>query len=157
AEKITMNLSEDDIKDIVDKVLLKMKDDEKLQKIIQDKLELAAGTGNAIYVDQMMSDYDEGIEELQEAIDEATFNDGIQSTRWVEKDVIVKRDFALNAGEDQNEGTLTVTGEQQVDKENVEFAYEFGFADEFFDEQFQLDGSFTWDGKKGEDEVALTI
>src|SRR5699024_11978635 len=60
-EKITMKLDEDQIKEIADKVLSKMKEDDKLKEIVADKLEVAVGAGNAVMVSDMMDDFDDAI------------------------------------------------------------------------------------------------
>lgn len=156
-EKITMKLNEDQIKEIADKVLSKMKEDDKLKEIVADKLEVVVGAGNAVMVSDMMDDFDDAIEEVQELFEDGVFKEGITSTIWVDKDTIVKRDFAFNAGEGSNEGTLKMKGDQKVSKEEVAFAYEFGFEDEYDDVVFNLDGSLTWKDDQAEDEVTLTF
>src|SRR5699024_12688975 len=98
-KKITMYLSEEDVKEMIVSILEKAQDDEDLQEIIKELMQaqmmgLSADQANV----DLETDLDELFDEdLDEAIDvvkeDLDMPDGITSSIWVDDKKIAKRDL----------------------------------------------------------------
>ncbi|MBC5637516.1 hypothetical protein H8S33_11925 [Ornithinibacillus sp. BX22] len=162
-EKITFQLSEKQVKDILKDTFTKMADDDRMKEIIQEYI-LAQGTSPIRLgesMDVLIPNFDEEYENiLQEAItglDSFMIPDGFTSTIWVNKDIIVKRDFSIELGPTEEElVTFYLNGTLNQNDTDVSLAYELGFVDELgIDYKINLDGELS--NKKGEINDSLTL
>lgn len=162
-EKITMNLTEQQTKDVLKSLLEKMQKDEELKKLLADTITeqstggMFAMPGGEEYTKDMMEEFESGIQEVLNTIDEnLQMPNGIQSTIWVNKKSIVKRSLAVSAGPD---GELKIEGEQLLEKDQQQWAYDFVVLDTSINEENKVTftGDLNWDGKKGNDTMKLVV
>lgn len=83
AEKITMNLSEDQFKSLITSVLEKMKGDEQFQEILSNQLERAGSTpleDPEVFqqqIDEVLGEFDSAMDQGIEAVENFQFPDGV--------------------------------------------------------------------------------
>ncbi|MEN2467516.1 DUF6583 family protein [Ornithinibacillus sp. FSL M8-0202] len=162
-EKITFQLTEKQVKDILKDTFTKMADDDRMKEIIEEYI-LAQGAGPFRFgesIDVLIPNFDEEYENiLQEAItglDSFMIPDGFTSTIWVNKDIIVKRDFSIELGPTEDElVTFYLNGTLNQNDTDVSLAYDLGFVDELgIDYKINLDGELS--NNKGEINDSLTL
>ncbi|SFB24469.1 hypothetical protein SAMN04488072_11143 [Lentibacillus halodurans] len=134
-EKITLQLSEQEVKELVTTVLEKMKNDDQLKEIIKDQIKMqqfgifASNTMPAEMeneVDTMMEDFEQSIDETINGLEDFQIPDGLTSVVWVQDDLIVKRDFSVSmAPKDEETVSLTVQGNQLLQDAQQTIDYEF--------------------------------
>lgn len=163
AEKLSMMLTEQQSKDLIKSLFKKVQQDEQFKKLLKDVIiEQSTGgiyamPGSKEAADTLMEDFDSGIQEAIDSIDENLhLPDGIQSTIWVHKKSIVKRSFAVTAGE---EVELQIEGEQLLEKDQQQWTYDFIAIDKTYNEENKVTftGDLNWDGKKGKDTMKLLV
>lgn len=146
-EKITMKLSEQEVKDLFVKILEKAKKDDKLDDLIQTMYEQSTGMAVTSLDMNFSKEMDTTIEEMVQAIKDASIPKGLTSEIWHDKDIIVKRHFEMTAGED----TFAIDGKQMVTNDQQIFEYEIG--DET--DKLVLTGDLSWKDHKGADTITI--
>lgn len=168
ADKITMSLSEDQVKDILTKVFAKMEKDEKLKEIIKEQFQLQQfGFGLPIAnippqvqeeADSFIEEFETAMKEAQEGIKDTHFPDGINSTIWVKDKLIVKRDFNLKMGvTEESVAGVQITGTQKLDKDKQVFDYDFNVTDQYNDGSIHISGDLSSKDGKAEDTIKVTM
>lgn len=162
-DKISMDLTEEQTKELVKDLFKKIQKDEQFKKLLSDTIvEQSTGgmfamPGSEEYANDIMEGFDEGIQEAIDSIDEdLEIPNGIQSTIWVDKKSIVKRSFAVSAGTD---GELKIEGEQLLEKDQQQWSYDFIVVDTTMNNENKLTftGDLNWDGKKGKDSMKVLV
>ncbi|WP_404453791.1 hypothetical protein [Oceanobacillus kapialis] len=160
-EKITMQLSEQQVKDLIVTVLEKMKDDEKLKELIREQMSLQqfGSTMATADIDQVISDFESGLEDGINEIDKLSIPNGLNSTIWVHDDVIAQRDFSVEIGSTENDNTvaLNVKGTQLLEDTQQTFNYDFSYDDGYSEGTMNLTGDFAWEDNQATDSLALTF
>lgn len=157
AEKITMHLSEKEVKDLLVKVFDKIKKDEKIKEIIKEQLSTTA------MIDQDMkeifNEYENALEDAKHEIQDLYIPDGLSSTIWIDKKLIVKRELTFTVGSSENDyATLSINGEQLLEKKNQTFTYDFSFKDSYNEEgKLTFTGDLSWKDDKIKDTIKFLI
>ncbi|SOC39280.1 DUF6583 family protein [Ureibacillus acetophenoni] len=142
ANKISLELSGDQIKDILVKVLEKAKDDPKFEDIILETVKNATGTAGS-FDDEFDIDINEGLDSAIKELKDTDIPTGISYTVWISNDTVVQSD--LEIGEFKAEGTRLFTNEKQ------QWDYTF----EVEGEKLSFVGDLTYKNGEIEDEVTL--
>ncbi|WP_010532441.1 DUF6583 family protein [Lentibacillus jeotgali] len=134
AEKITFSLSEEQFKEMIQTVLEKAKDDDRLKEIVEKQIRNQFGifTSGSLpaemenEVSSAMKDYEKSIDEALNELADFQIPDGLSSVIWVKDNLIVKRDFSIGmAPKDEEVSTLSITGDQLLNDSEQNLAYEF--------------------------------
>src|SRR5699024_8655256 len=129
AKKITMDLSEEQVKEMLISMLEKAEDDEDLQKIIKDRMQaqMMGVSADSADVDEL---FDEGIPEVIDAIeDDFHMEDGITSTIWVDDKKVAKRDLNVSVGNGDEAADLIVEGTNALEDEQQKYDYQLSLVD----------------------------
>ncbi|HLQ71101.1 MAG TPA: DUF6583 family protein [Bacillota bacterium] len=130
-EKITMHLSEKELKSILNKTISTMQQDKVLKEMIRDQLHLDFFSNMTDldqmpeeFIDDFINGFDDGLDEMKSGISDLEIPNGLTSTIWVKDDVIVKRDFSLDIGPSSDKmATISIKGEQLLGKEEQSIDY----------------------------------
>lgn len=160
AHKLTMTLSEEEIKKLTKEFIEKVRTDEKFKDLLKDAAgeQLAYTSFSpdefAVGLDDLMEDFDEVLLEMIEDVDMWELPGGLISTIWTDKDRIVKRHFELSIDEDV---TLKVAGTQLIQKDQQQWAYDVTVHNEYFEEDNTLTftGDLNWNGQEGKDRIDI--
>ncbi|ASN05047.1 DUF6583 family protein [Virgibacillus necropolis] len=166
AEKITFQLNEKQVKDLLSSVMEKMKDDKRLKEIIREQLavqSLGAGVSTSSIAPSVENDIDQMIKEFETTLDKAikgleTFQipDGLNSTIWVKDEQIVKRDFSLSMGPSKDElVTFEINGTQTLGETDQTFDYTIGAVENGQDSSMTITGDLSWKDNKADDSIKL--
>ncbi|UFU00057.1 hypothetical protein KO561_03570 [Radiobacillus kanasensis] len=158
ATKITLSLTEKQVKDIMDKVLAEAEKDEKLKEMLKNQASLNPSLNpNAAQLTQMLEDFESGIADAREELKDLQIPDGLTSTLWVEEDIIVKRDFVLKMGSSKEElGELKLTGTQLIREDKQTFDYDLALKDQMEEITLTLTGDLSWKDNKAKDNIKIT-
>lgn len=166
AKKLSMKLSEEDVKKLMKDLFGKIRDDKKLKEMIKESLNeqdaLASITGEDLSseFDELFKDFNNDMNEVIEDIDTWSIPGGIESTIWQHAKSIVKRDFAMGLGEYEGEEMLfEVEGMQLLEQENQQWAYTLTVKDNYFDEEntIEFTGDLAWDKEKSKDSMKVSF
>ena len=165
AKKLSMKLSEKEVKALMTEFFEKFRDDEKLMGILKesmlDQAALASSLGEDMSseVDNVFDDMEGDLNEVIEEIDTWRFSDGIESTIWHHSNKVVKRDFAMSAGENEEETSFEISGTQLLEKTNQKWAYTVIVNDSYYDEENSLEftGDLTWKDNKAKDSIKISV
>lgn len=161
AKKLTMHLTEDEVKTLLKNLFVKLKDDDKLKEMLKDQMAMSSFAGDVTASDltELISGYEEGLESAIGEVDSLHIPDGITSTIWHHSNHIIKRDFAMTAGEDKNdEGSVKVSGVQSLEKTNQKWEYTITATDSFDDEEvLKFEGDLSWKDNKAADSITITM
>jgi len=161
AKKITMNLSEAQVKTLLKDLLEKAKKDDKLKEIIKDQLSLSTFPGDSSLDDlaMIMEEFDNSLDEVIEGVDTLSIPDGLQSTILLHSNLIVQRDFALVIGPSEDElVTFNVKGTQLLEKTAQQWDYKVAVTDTFGDEStVNIKGDLSWKDQKADDSIAISV
>jgi|GEM_PF-944821 len=161
AEKLTLHLDEEEIKELLSSLLDKAKEDDKLKGMIKKQFTGAGPTAQMVtdMADEIMAEYENTIEDIKtEVNDELMIPDGLTSTIWVDKDRIVKRDFEISMGWNESElVTSTINGTQILEDDYQSFNYDLGFKDAYNDEVLTILGDLSYIDDKIEDSIKLQV
>lgn len=156
AEKIAMDLSEEEVQQIIKSVLEKMQKDDYLKDLMKEQFEMNFLSQSEI--DEMMVEFDEGIAEAIEEVENINVPNGINSTVWIDSGLIVQRSFEMKTiDEYDNEATIGLFGTQLLDKTAQKLDYDLTLVDDFDDITINLAGDFSRDGEKIADTFALSV
>lgn len=164
AKKLSMKLSEEEVKSLMKEFFEKVRDDEKIKEILKesldDQLAMASVTGEElpIELDEFIGEFEEGLNEIIENVDTWSIPGGIESTIWQESNLIVKRDFAMTLVNDEGqEVSYDVSGTQLLEKTNQQWAYMITLTGSDIDgeETLEFTGDLTWDQQKSKDSIKM--
>ncbi|WP_337970068.1 DUF6583 family protein [Virgibacillus salexigens] len=159
-EKVTMQLSENEVKQILTTILDKLEKDEKVKEILsqQMKLQQLGGTAMNSEMEQMITDFETGLADAKEALTDLQIPNGLTSTIWIHDDVIAQRDFQVQMGPSSEElVTLAVKGTQLLKEDSQVFNYDVTFEDSVDQGKMNLAGDLSWKDNKATDSINLTI
>ena len=128
-KKVKMDLSEIEVKKLMKNLFEKAKKDEKLKSILKEQIAVSSIAGDASNNDiaTMMENYDDGLDEVIKGIDSISIPNGLQSTIWHQSNTIMKREFKMGIGQDNNQvSMLAIGGTQMLDKEAQKWDYKVG-------------------------------
>lgn len=163
-EKISMHLTEEQLKNLMSTVLEKMESDKKLKELISEQVAVqqfgASFTAASMTPDmqdemsQLISSFETAIKDARKGLDELQIPDGLQSTIWVNDDLIVKRDFSVKFGLTKDEMTaLSVNGTQLLKDTKQIFNFELGATDPSGNYTIDINGEL----KNQENEITDSI
>ncbi|GIO21734.1 DUF6583 family protein [Oceanobacillus sp. J11TS1] len=164
AEKITMNLSEKELKSVITSVLEKMKGDNKFKEILKGQFEQTASMpleDPAVMeeqIDQVLKEFDNAIDQGIEEIKNFQFPDGLQSTLWVSDNKVVQRDTSISlAPEGEKLLNISLSGGQLFDDKQLYFDQTLTMNGEHEEVSIGFDGDFQGDGDAVTDSANLTF
>src|SRR5699024_12015554 len=108
AEKITMHLTEEEVKDILSSIVNKMSNDDRVKEKLDDLYNLF-DIGDSIDptgdydVEDFIGEFEDSLDEVIDEINELSIPDGLTSTIWANKNLILQREFILNIGTSDSE------------------------------------------------------
>lgn len=160
ATKISMNLSENDVKSLLTSLLEKAKNDKKLHSIMEKKIE-ENNLLSQYYEDQMYTELADFTKDFKMAMTYAIKNmdslyleDGLQSTIWEVSDLIVKRDALLSMGShESNEFTLSLKGKQLPDTTEQKWDYTLKTSDDYDTYSIDFSGALSWENNQSDDYI----
>lgn len=151
--KITFHLDEKEFKRLLKETLEKLQKDETLKRIIKN--EFIGSSSEKLDLDADLNDM---FTEMINGIDSIKLPDGIKSIIWVNKDVIVKRDFKVSAlNEFGEKATVSIEGTQSLTKEKQSFDYVVKGSDEFSEGALNLKGDLSLEKDKIKDHVTFGV
>lgn len=164
AEKVTLDLSEDDVKKLLTSIFDKLSKDEVVKDIIKDQFsnQLLGLNNPGLVIDNevrdLINDYEAAMEDAKEEIQDFHFPNGITSSVWVDDKLIVKRDFSIEMGPNENDlVTFTIDGTQKLTDDHQVFSYDLGFKDSYDEGTMNVTGDLTWEDDKIKDSIKLII
>ncbi|WP_080874184.1 DUF6583 family protein [Oceanobacillus timonensis] len=164
AEKIAMNLSEDELKSVITSVLEKMKEDEEFQEILRNQFERSASTPlqdpevMQQQIDTMFAEFDTAIDQGIEGVENFQFPDGLQSTLWVSDDKVVQRELVASmAPEGEEPIAFSLSGGQLLNDDQIYFDHTLTMGDENVEANIGLNGDFQGTGESVTDNANLTF
>jgi len=160
-EKVTMKLSEEQVKTLLVDLFKKAREDEKLKALLKEQIAFSTMTDDVS--DQKLTDLISDFEaSLDEAVDEVNgwhIPNGIESTIWHKSNNIVKREFAMSVGVTEDEiSTLKIAGVQSLEKSGQKWDYSFTGTDSYTQEDtvVKFTGDLTWKDGKSDDTMTIT-
>src|SRR5699024_2162360 len=153
-KKMTMHLSEDEVKDILKAIFEKMQKDDRLKEIMQEQIQMQqfrmpADASLDMNFDEMMNDFDDALKEAQDGLKDFKIPDGITSTIWTKDKLIVKREFSVEMGPTKDQlAKFTVNGTQKLEDNNQSFDYKESSA--------SVTGDFSTKDDKATDSIKLS-
>lgn len=158
-EKITLHLSEKQVKDLVTKVLNKMEKDKTLKELLKEQstLQQMGGTKMNAEADLLISDFESGIAEVKDAMNKFNIPDGLTAALWINDGLVVQRDFKMKMGPSEQElVSISVKGTQLLKDDNQFFNYDLGFSDGYNEGTMNVSGDLSWKDDKAKDSIKLT-
>ncbi|AXI09643.1 hypothetical protein CUC15_12225 [Oceanobacillus zhaokaii] len=159
AEKISMQLTEEQVKGILTAVFDKLEKDEKLKELIREQAALQLGGTAAVdpEVDQLLSDFETAIADAKTGLADFQIPNGFNSAIWVENDLIVQRDLSIEMGPSAEElVSFSVKGGQLLKDATQFFDYNLGFAEAGNESIINIAGDLSWEDNKATDKISLT-
>lgn len=160
AEKIEFQLTEEEVKELLNLTIDKMKKDERLKEIIKDQI-MYSQLGDSVVeseVDDMLADFETSLEDMKQDLAEVQIPNGLNSTIWVDDNLIVQRDFSIDIGPSTDDLIqLSVTGNQLFTDISQWFNYDFAFSDAYDEGSLQLEGDLNFEDNQGNDKIELTV
>nr|WP_306798669.1 DUF6583 family protein [Oceanobacillus saliphilus] len=161
SEKITLHLTEQELKDILTTVLDKMEKDERLKEIIKDQM-TAQQFGSSVYMDDeielLMADFETAISEAKQELATFQIPNGLTSIIWIDDNRVVQRDFVIELGPSTDELVmLSVKGSQLFTDNNQFFNYDLAFSDSYEEGSMNISGDLNWDNNQATDFISLTV
>lgn len=161
-EKVAMKLSEEQVKTLLVDLFKKARDDEKLKALLKEQIAFSTMTDDVS--DQQLTDIITDFEDsLDEAVNEVNgwhIPNGLESTIWHKSNSIVKREFAMSLGVNEDEiSSLKIAGVQSLEKSGQKWDYSFTGKDSYTqeDETVKFTGDLTWKDGKSDDTMTLTL
>lgn len=164
SEKITFQLSEEQVKEILKDTLTKMSEDDKFKDILLNYIQ-TQGTGPFVFgenanleIPNFEEEFDIAIQDAINGIDNFKVPNGFTSTIWVAEDIIVKRDLSLELGPTEDQlATVYLTGNLSKDKSDLSFDYDLGVEEQGLDQSLTLEGTLSNDKGEINDTITLSI
>lgn len=156
AEKLTFQLTEEEVQTVVTNLIEEIEADDRLKDILEAYME-----DNFLPADELemlMDDFEESLAEMKEDVDKIVLPEGIESTVWTKSGLIVKRHFAITTEDFYgDEVTFEIDGTQLLEDKQQKLNYTFNVKDEYMDESFDLTADLSKDGDKIKDTITLGI
>ncbi|RDW16294.1 hypothetical protein CWR48_16735 [Oceanobacillus arenosus] len=159
AEKISMQLTEAQVKEILTAVFDKMEKDDKLKDLIRQQagFQLGGTVTADPEIEQLLSDFESSIADAKAGLADFQIPNGFNSTIWVANDLIVQRDLAIEMGPSADElVSFSVKGGQILKDASQFFDYDLGFAEADNEGVINIAGNLAWEDTKATDKVSLT-
>ncbi|WP_079708985.1 DUF6583 family protein [Paraliobacillus ryukyuensis] len=157
ATKLTMHLSEKQLKGIIEKVITTAQNDDVLKEYIEEQASLEQFAYNASEVDQLLTDFDTALTEMKDGLSDFQIPNGLTSTLWTKDNLIVKRDMSIEmAPADEELVAFTVTGTQQLEDKNQTFNYQLGFDDGVEAQSLAIKGDLSWKDQQADDKITVS-
>lgn len=162
AKKITMDLSEEDVKEMIVSILEKAQEDEDLQEIFKERMQtqmmgLSAEQGNVDIDTDVDELFDEDLDVAIDAVKEDLhMPDGITSTIWVDDKKIAKRDLSVSVGNGDESAELAVKGVNALDDQQQKYDYQLSVVDPQ-EETYTADVTADWSMKDDAIEDSVEI
>ena len=158
--KVVMDLSEVQVKSLLKNLFEKAKDDDKLRDALKEQIAFTSYGEDISNTDvkEIMENFEVALEDIIEGIDTLKIPNGLQSTIWHDSNIIVKREFAVSFGENEDEvATLTVDGTQLLEKTNQKWDYSLGVKGFAEDEGvIKFEGDLSWKDQKADDSISIS-
>ncbi|MEK4425295.1 DUF6583 family protein [Solibacillus sp. FSL K6-1523] len=148
-EKVTMKLTEQQVKDLFVKVLEKAKKDDKLDDLIKTMYEQSSGMAVSTLDIDFSKEMDTMFEDMIQGIKDASMPNGLTSEIWHQKDLIVQRHFEMSFGEDK----VVIDGKQSIEDAQQIFEYALGDGTD----KVTVTGDLTWKDQKALDTVTVKV
>src|SRR5690625_5057265 len=104
----------------------------------------------------IMASFDEGIELAMAEIDDMYLSEGIQSSIWVSKGLIIQRELTVTAQDEfDNTGTLSIKGTHQFAKNDQLLEYELSFEDDYDSGEVTIIADLSNNGEQINDKVTI--
>jgi len=156
AEKLTAHITEDNVKDLLSEFFTEIQNDDRFKDIVKDYMKNSFI--DEYEIDELLSEFDEGLEEAKDELDNINLPDGIKSTIWVKNDLIVQREFTFTAMDSfDSKGTLNIKGTHDFNKEQQVLDYEFAFDDEFTSGKMTINADLSFKDNEINDQVVLSV
>jgi len=160
-EKITLHLTEEEIKSLLQQIIGKMQEDERLKELMREQFHsrfFAADPMLEQQLDTMMEEFESGMEEAEEAVNTLYIPDGLTSAIWVYDGLVAKRDFDFSIGtaEDDLVG-FHVEGEQTMEDSGQSFDYQLHLSDQFGENAMNITGDLSAENDQMEDAITINI
>ena len=156
ADKISVHLTEDQVKTFVTSLLEEVESDERLREILEAYFE-----ENFIPADELemlMDDYDESLANMKDDVDNIELPEGIESTIWTDNGLIVQRHLEFSTEDAYgDEFTLAIEGTQLLEEEVQNFDYDINFSDTNLDESVSLVAELSRDDEDMEDSITIGV
>lgn len=146
-EKLTMKLTEQEVKDLFVTILEKAKNDDKLEELIKAMYEQSTGMAVTTLDINFSTEMDTVIDEMIQGIKDANIANGLTSEIWHQNDLIVQRHFEMAV----EEGTIVIDGKQSIEDTQQIFEYQFGDTVE----KVMISGDLSWKDQKAVDFITL--
>ena len=158
--KVVMDLSEVQVKSLLKNLFEKAKDDDKLRDALKEQIAFTSYGEDISNTDvkEIMENFEVALEDIIEGVDTLKIPNGLQSTIWHDSNIIVKREFAVSFGENEDEvATLTVDGTQLLEKTNQKWDYSLGVKGFAEDEGvIKFEGDLSWKDQKADDSISIS-
>ena len=158
--KVVMDLSEVQVKSLLKNLFEKAKDDDKLRDALKEQIAFTSYGEDISNTDvkEIMDNFEVALEDIIEGVDTLNIPNGLQSTIWHDSNIIVKREFAVSFGENEDEvATLTVDGTQLLEKTNQKWDYSLGVKGFAEDEGvIKFEGDLSWKDQKADDSISIS-
>lgn len=156
AEKIELVLEDEDLKDILKQIIVKMQSDDRLKDILKDQLEMSFASKSE--TEEILNEFDEGLEIALEDLEDSDVEVGVTSTIWIDKGLIVKRSLVFDSIDESGvEIALRVEGTQLLDKETQTFNYDLVLDEDNNEETANITGKLTESDGKYKDSLSLQV
>ncbi|MEC5421985.1 hypothetical protein QGM71_00565 [Virgibacillus sp. C22-A2] len=159
-EKITMHLTEQQLKELATKVFDKMQKDEKLKELIRDQFAFPQFGGGPMEseIDQVINDFEAAMAEAKEEVDNFHIPNGLTSAIWVYDDLIAQREFHIEMGPSADDlVSFSVDATQLLTNGHQFFNYDIGFSDSYDEGTLTIAGDLSWEDNQAQDSIKLTV
>ncbi|MBB4824388.1 hypothetical protein HNO89_001610 [Sporosarcina luteola] len=158
-ERVEMNLSEEQVKEVLRKLFKKARSDEKLKALLKEQFSFSPLGEDATNADltDMIRDFEDSIDEALKDVEQLVLPEGMKSVVWHQKRSIVKRDFHLTTGPSEEElVTFKIKGDQLLEKERQQWNYKITSINEYDEEEVvDFTGDLNWKDGKSNDEITM--
>lgn len=161
-EKLTMELTEEEIKELVQQVLAKMQEDERLKELMRQQFNAQMFAADPLLEQQMntmIDEFETGLDEAMTAVEEELYiPDGLTSTLWLYDGLVAKRDFEMAIGtSEQDLVTFSIAGEQLLEQSSQSFDYNLTFSGDMQDGTLNISGELSSEDGQIDDDITLTV
>lgn len=156
-DRISMVLTEAEVKTLLLDLLEKAKKDPKFEQLMKESLNNLLQSANYTNETELPYEYDEVLKSLIDNVNSLQIPDGLTSTIWNASNIIVKRDLELSIGETaENIVTLRIDGTQLLDNETQVWDYNFTTVNlNGEDNSLFFKGDLSFDDGESSDQITL--
>lgn len=138
AERLSMNLSEEELQTFLSDLFNKMADDEELMDMLRAQFTASSFGMPEDEAEQMASDVNESLRNAAEEVQNTEFPDGLSSVIWLDGDDIVQRNFDVTAVRDGETMSVSLNGTNEISDDGMLMTYDVILGDDIEDLQFTL-------------------